>query len=119
LAANAPDATIVEKAWELQRTIVTGNGDDFIKEILNFQRQTEKKDCHEMFGVIILPNGLERQKRVLRSLEEKLRFGGKKVSWADVWRENYCVKVSKSGRPVIKAFPKCVYCKKREEQGKD
>jgi hypothetical protein len=43
LLQNATDAEIVKAAaWERQLTIVTGNGNDFIKEITNFLAQTKK-----------------------------------------------------------------------------
>jgi hypothetical protein len=84
LPADAPDASIVKKACEHDLTIVTGNGEDFIREIQKFQGQTQKKDCHEMSGLIILPNGYETQGRLLKTAEERLRFGGRKITWTDV-----------------------------------
>jgi hypothetical protein len=114
LPENASDAAIVTKAWDLERTIVTGNGRDFINLVLRFQKQTKKKDCHELYGLIILPNRYEAQKRLMGVAEKKLRHGDKKITWADVWRKNYCVRVRKSGVPQITAFPKCLYCKKLE-----
>jgi hypothetical protein len=75
LPDNASDAAIVRKAWQLRRTIVTGNGDHFIKEILKFQKQTKQVDCHEMFGLVVLPNGYETQKRLLQMIGTRLRLG--------------------------------------------
>ncbi len=43
LAENASDKEIVVKAWELELTIVTSNGDDFLRELENFSAQTKKK----------------------------------------------------------------------------
>jgi hypothetical protein len=53
LPQNAPDAAVVKAAWERQLTIVTGNGDDFIREITSFLKQTKKASdgCHEVFGL--------------------------------------------------------------------
>jgi hypothetical protein len=39
LSENATDAQIVRKAWDLRLTIVTANGDDFIREIKKFRFQ--------------------------------------------------------------------------------
>jgi hypothetical protein len=116
LAEAAPDAAIVELACERRRIIVTGNGDDFIAEILKFQKTTEKKECHDLSGLVILPNGFESQKRALRDIEKRLRFGGRKITWADVWNKNYCVRILKNGNAEITTFPKCLYCRKLEEK---
>lgn len=56
LSENARDSEIVTKAWERGLTIVTGNGDDFVREIDAFQSRTKRKDCHELHGLIVLPN---------------------------------------------------------------
>jgi hypothetical protein len=116
LAKDAPDEAVVKMAWERQWTIVTGNGDDFIEEFLRFQRKVEKKTCHDLSGLIILPNGFEVQKRVMTGIENKLRFGGKQITWADVWSKNYCVRLKKDSQPVITTFPKCLYCRKLQEK---
>jgi hypothetical protein len=87
----AKDRQIVEAACELESVIVTGNRRDFEREILRFQRLTKRKDCHELWGLIVLPNGLLRQKRVLKYAEKRLRFQGKALRWGDVWRGNYYV----------------------------
>ncbi|HEX7360692.1 MAG TPA: hypothetical protein VF283_09385, partial [Bryobacteraceae bacterium] len=66
LSQNASDAEIVRAAWERQLTMVTGNGDHFVKEINEFIAQTKKASdgCHELFGLVVLPNGFERQRRI-------------------------------------------------------
>jgi hypothetical protein len=116
LAKNAPDETIVKLAWERGWTIVTGNGDDFSEKIIEFQRKVERKVCHDLSGLIILPNGFEAQKRAMSGVERKLRFEGKRITWADVWSENYCVRLKKSSDPVITQFPKCLYCRKLQDK---
>ena len=77
LPQNASDAEIVRAAWERQLTIVTGNGDDFVKEIAKFIALTKKAadGCHEVFGLVVLPNGYERQRRILQDVEKTLRLG--------------------------------------------
>jgi hypothetical protein len=116
LPEDTGDDVIVKLAWERQWIIVTGNGDHFIHQILKFQTKTEKKECHDLSGLIILPNGFEVQKWLLREIEKKLRFGGKQITWADVWYKNYCVRVLKNGNAEITTFPKCLYCRKLQEK---
>jgi len=116
LAKDAPDAAIVKMAWERAWIIVTGNGDHFINEILRFQRKMEKRICHDLSGLVILPNGFEVQSRVMNAVESKLRFGGKRVTWTDVWSKNYCVRIKKDSEPTITTFPQCLYCRKLQEK---
>lgn len=112
LHERATDASIVEKAWELEAIIVTSNGDDFLREVRKFLRLTKKKDCHDLFGLVILPSKFEIQKRTLAEIASRLRFGGKKISWDDVWRKSLCVRVKASGNPEITQLPRCFYCQK-------
>src|SRR5262249_51879943 len=97
LPENAVDAAIVRKASDRRCTIVTGNGLHLFKEILKYQKLIQRKECRELFGLLVLPNGFEIQKRVIRGLEGRLRDGPKKLSWHAVWNENYYVKVDRSG----------------------
>ena len=60
----------------------------------------QKRDgCHEMFGLVILPNRYEINKRLLPEIEKKLRMSGRKITWADVHFENYRVRLKKDERP--------------------
>jgi hypothetical protein len=112
LPDNATDAEIVQKAWDLRLIIVTSNGVDFVREFRKFLSQTKRNDCHEMFGLVILPNGYENQKRSVARIEEKLRLGDEKVTWADVAGKDYCVRVKRGGNPDTTKFPRCLYCRK-------
>lgn len=114
LSEEARDSEIVKKAWERGLTIVTGNGDDFVREIIAFQSRTERNDCHELFGLVVLPNGYEHQKRLLHDLESKLRLGTETLKWTDVAQKNCLVKVKKSGLPEVRRFKRCFYCQKLE-----
>jgi hypothetical protein len=99
LAGNAKDAAVVEKAWELEAIIVTANGDDFLREARKFLRSTKRKDCHDLFGLVILPNKYEIQKRTLDEIGLRLRFRNSRISWDEVWRQNLCVRVKTTGNP--------------------
>jgi hypothetical protein len=116
LPQNATDAQIVREAWDRQLTIVTGNGDDFVKEINRFLAQTKKASdgCHEVFGLVVLPNGYERQRRILQNVEATLKLGNEKVTWADVATRNCYVRVKRTGGTELKRFPRCFYCAKNE-----
>lgn len=113
LADDATDAEIVRKAWELRLTVVTANGDDFLREFREFLSQTKRTDCHDMFGLVILPNGYENQRRSLSGIEKKLRLDGQKINWAVVADKDCWVRVKKEGNPEVDRFPRCFYCQKR------
>jgi hypothetical protein len=114
LSERAKDSEIVRVAWERELIIVTGNGDDFVREINAFQDRTTRIDCHELFGLVVLPNGYERQKRLLQGLESKLRLGSESLTWTDVSRKNCFVRVMKNGNAEVRRFKRCFYCQKLE-----
>ena len=55
------------------------------------------------------------QARVLPGLADKLRFNGKRISWEDVWQENYLVSVHADGSVAVRELGRCFYCKKIKE----
>lgn len=113
LPENASDAEIVRIAWEHRCIMVTANGDDFVREIEKFQRKQMEKECHELYGLVILPNESANQERLMRQLQKKKpRFGNKDVEWSDVWEKNLCVRVKRDGVPEVKRFSRCHYCEK-------
>jgi hypothetical protein len=114
LLESAADSRIVREAWERGLTIITGNGDDFVKHIHKFLSQTKRAECHEMFGLVVLPNGYELQKRLLRDIETKLRLGREKITWADIANRNCYVLVKRNGGTEVRRFPRCSYCLKNE-----
>src|SRR5579863_1486161 len=93
LASSASDAEVVNAAWDLECIIVTANGQDFEREIDQFLQRTREKDCHDLFGLVVIPNAAAIQDRVLPGLAKKLRFNGRNITWEDVWRRNYLVHV--------------------------
>ena len=111
LPQDATDAMIVKAAWERQLTIVTGNGRDFVRAFNQFLRQTTRKDCHEMRGLVVLPNGYEQQKRLLQHIERSLTFEGEKLTWARVADEDFYVRVKRLGVE-IRPFERCFFCRK-------
>jgi hypothetical protein len=116
LNSSASDAEIVARAWETECTIVTANGPDFEKRIDQFLRKTQRNDCHDLFGLVVIPNAAAIQDRVLPGLADKLRFDRKSITWDDVWRRNYLVRVHSTGTVDVRELGRCFYCKKIEDE---
>jgi hypothetical protein len=114
LPSNASDARIVRLAWDRQYIIATANGDDFVREINRFQRQMMERNCRDLWGLLVVPDGAISQERVLRKLTDRLIFGGRKITWNDVMNMNLYVRATKAGAPEIRRFRRCLYCVKQE-----
>lgn len=82
----APDSQVVAAAREMECIIVTANGPDFEKEIKHFLQRSQRKDCYDLFGLVVIPNPAAIQARVLPGLSDKLRINGKRISWENVWQ---------------------------------
>lgn len=116
LPSSAPDAEVVAAAWELECILVTANGPDFEKEIERFLQKTQQNDCHDLFGLVVIPNAAAAQSRVLPGLAKKLRFNGQSITWQDVWTKNYLVRVHSNGAVDLRELGRCFYCKKIENE---
>jgi len=68
--------------------------------------------CREMQGLVVLSSGIEVQRRQIAHALERMFFGGKRIDWADVWDENYYVRLKDGGRAEVKLLPRCPYCKR-------
>jgi hypothetical protein len=80
-----------------------------------FLATTKRKDCHDLYGLVIIPNQAAIQDRVLPKLATKLRLEGKRISWDDVWRKNLLVRVRSDGVVNVRdELGRCFYCKKLE-----
>ena len=112
----APDSQVVATAREMGCMIVTANGPDFEKEIKQFLQKSQRKDCYDLFGLVVIPNAAATQARVLPGLSDKLRINGKRISWEDAWLENYLVRVHSDGSVEVRELGRCFYCKKLKEQ---
>ncbi len=112
LPETASDAMIVRAACDRKCIVVTCNGDDFVKEFNSYLAQTKKLECHDMHGLVVLPNGFEIQRRIVRKVEARLRLEGSRISWRDVWEKDCRVKVTRNGAVTTSRFPRCHYCKK-------
>lgn len=112
VSTAASDAEIVARARELGAIIVTANGEDYEKEIKRFLQKSQRNDCYDLFGLVVIPNPAAIQERVLPGLAAKLRFNRKAISWDDVWRENYLVRVHSDSTVDVRELGRCFYCKK-------
>jgi len=108
LRADSIDADMVQKAWNRGFTIVTANADHFRTAINDFQARGASGECSCLWGLVLLPTGEEVQRRILRSLravERRLRSGGKAIAWKDVRKNNYEVRILRSGAPRVAQLP--------------
>ena len=113
----APDSAVVARAREMGCIIVPANGPDFEKEIKQFLQKSQRKDCYDLFGLVVIPNAAAIQERVLPGLGDKLPMNGKRISWEDVWQENYLVSVHSDGSVEVRELGRCFYCRKRKDGG--
>jgi hypothetical protein len=116
LPEDAADSQIVEEAHRRQCIIVTGNGQHFPDEMLRFMRVQKRKQCYDLKGLIVLPSGYEHQKRLLENAEDRLRYGGQKLTWREVWDKDFYVRLRKSGLHEVWRFPPCRYCTQETER---
>ncbi len=112
LSPSARDREIVEIASDRKWIIVTSDGDDFIKEINLYLRQTMKLNCHDLSGLVILPSAFESQRNSMHKAEQRLVLNGRHLSWKDVWELNCCVRIARTGAVQVTRFDRCFYCKK-------
>ncbi len=63
----------------------------------------------------MIPNPATIQARVLPGLSDR-RMNGKRISWDDVWQENYVVSVHADGSVDVRELSRCFYCKKLTEE---
>ena len=76
VSTAASDAEIVARARELGAIIVTANGEDYEKEIKRFLHKSQRNDCYDLFGLVVIPNPAAIQEKVLPGLAAKPRFNG-------------------------------------------
>lgn len=115
LSHDSPDSVVVARARDLECIIVTANGPDFESEIKRFLQKSQRKDCYDLFGLVVIPNIAAIQARDLPKLSGRLRMQGTRLSWETVWHENYLVSVHGDGSVDVREIGRCFYCKKRKD----
>jgi hypothetical protein len=116
LDPSAPDEDVIARSAGLECIIVTANGVDYEQKSRRFLRQTRKKDCHDLCGLVVIPNSGAAQTRVLPGLARRLRFKDKRITWDEVWNENYLVRVHANGIVDVQELGRCFYCQKNMER---
>jgi hypothetical protein len=106
------DPETVAEAREKSRTVVTSNGDDFVRYIKEAQKKDNNKNCEDCWGLVILPNSdLIREYSLERAnIKNGIRLGGKLIPWKAVGYVNLCVKVDRGGKVHVARFERCLYC---------
>jgi len=116
LSERASDAQIIEVASERRYIIVTSNGHDFLEKINRFVSLSSKKPrgCHDVSGLVVVPNDHASQERVLPRAEEKLYLDGERITWVRVWEDSLYVRLRKEGSHEVRRLPRCRTCEKHE-----
>jgi hypothetical protein len=111
LKLDSDDAAIVQIAWDRGFTLATANANHFRTEITDFQHRGPNRSCSCLFGLVIFPTGYEVQRRLIsdwNAVERRLRFEGKAITWKDVRKKNYEVRLLRSGASrVVELPPPC------------
>jgi len=116
LPPTATDEEIIDAACTRSCIIVTANGKDFRPAAVKYIRQSSVRGqgrCHDLRGLVVLPIGLEAQRRLLREGPQRMRYGGEPVTWADVWGRSFYVKFAREGPAVVNPLPRCRVCEQR------
>jgi hypothetical protein len=112
LPENAPDEEIIEEAADRRCIIVTANGYEYRGKIKRFVAASTKKEwgCCDVWGLVVVPNDLASQERLVSQAEQRLRFGERQIDWSDVWWESLVVRITKDNRPIVSQLPRCPGC---------
>lgn len=113
LRGNLPDDEVVAYASEHGYLLVASNRRDFVRDVASHVAQSSKSPfgCRRVCGLILLvPNDEMTQRRVLKSLESKLSFGGKRITYAEVHHEDLLVTVESTGEARVSRLPRCPHC---------
>jgi hypothetical protein len=81
--------------------------------------QSSKKEngCARVPGLILLlDNDKLIQQRMLKRLENRLKFEGKKINFQDVHDRDLLVKVHSTGQAAVPMLPRCPHCKYEDEK---
>ena len=115
LSARADDMDVIDLAL-VRRLILVSSDVGLISKCKQFQR---KNSCC-LWGLLILPSGIEHQKRILSDLQKKktlLRFREieSPLAWANIRDWNFLVKAELEGHPHVTELCDCGEWKKTAE----
>jgi len=107
------DAALVRRAYEEKLTIVTNNEGDFVRHILTFQKKLQQKWCHELLGLVVVPNTQIAAERFWASIRRGVGSTTGIVAWREVRDNNLIVGPPDArGRARLRRFHQCFYCRK-------
>jgi Domain of unknown function (DUF5615) len=113
LPQHTPDAEIVAIASQNKYLLVAANRSDFERFAREHIATTSKKEngCARVNGLILLiPNEEIVQERVLKGLEQRLTFEGKRITYKDVHDRDLLVHVESTGVTRVEKLPRCPHC---------
>lgn len=116
---KTPDDELVEIASIQRNLIVTANRGDFEHAIKKYVARSSKKQfgCKRVPGlVLLLSNDKLTQERLLKGLESRLFFEGKKITYKDVHDLDLFVKVHSTGKASVSRLPRCPHCPYKDEK---
>ena len=113
LRDNLPDDEVVGYASEHSHLLVASNRRDFVRDAAKHIAQSTKSKtgCRRVSGMILLvPNDEMTQRRILKGLESRLVFEGKRITFADIHRDDLLVTVEANGMSRVSRLPRCPHC---------
>jgi hypothetical protein len=108
LAPHADDMDVIDLGWRRRAIIVTTDL-KFPEKCKTYERQTN--GC--LAGLLLLPDGIEFQKRVLdelRSGKRKMLYSAhysKPLTWADINGDNLIIKTYRDSNPAVSELCDC------------
>ena len=107
LPKDADDMAVIELAYTQRATLVTTDH-GMVNKCRHYQEQ--RGAC--LFGLLILPDGIENQRRILPDLKEgkkRLRFSKLKrvLTWSLVRDFNFLVRAQSAGHPHVLELCSC------------
>jgi hypothetical protein len=106
------DPDTVAEARDDCRTIVTSNGDHFIRYISDAQKKPNNSRCEDCWGLVILPSADFSREHAFQkaNIRNGIQLGGATIPWKAVAYANICVRLHKDGRVQISRFKRCQFC---------
>jgi len=117
LPPKASDEEVIDAACTHRCIIVTANGKDFTQKAVADIRQSSLRSqgrCHDLSGLVVLPTGLETQRRLLRQALQRMRYDDRPVTWPEVWARSYYVRLKDTGPADVRPLPRCRVCEANE-----
>jgi hypothetical protein len=111
---ESTDPATVAEARDDYRTVVTSNGEHFIRYACAAQNKDNQRRCGDCWGLVILPNQDFVRQNALRRADIKhgIRLGGKSIPWKVFGYLNLCAHVHRDGSMRISKFERCEFCQR-------